>query len=133
MKITNTTDLDTEQLKAITKLLTKGMTRKLSRVIFRKCKRQFSGVYKYGWFTKPTIIVRLGDCTYPFTMNAWHNKYYPRYEIRDKFELAIAILAHEVYHFKAHFQKNRRNTQIRAERFAMKTLKQFRKKYLEDN
>jgi hypothetical protein len=133
MKIQNSTDLDTEHLKALTMLLTKGLSRTLSSVRFRKCRREFSGACSYGaWFGRAHIVVRLGEGKFPFIMNQWHNKYYPRYEVKDKFELAIAILAHELYHLKAfHSSKRLKNTQIRAERFAMKTLQKIRTTFLE--
>jgi len=134
MKIQNSTDLDTEHLKALTSILMKGSNRYLAKVTFRKCKRAFSGCYRHGFYGSSEIIVRLGDdVKYPYTMNTWHNKYYPRYIVNDKFELAIAILAHEIYHLKTRHSGTRRlkNTQIRAERFAMKTLQKIRATFFE--
>jgi len=136
VRIKNTTSLDNDVVHAIVAIICKGVTRNIGSVQFRKAKAKYSGCCDYGmWHQGARIIVRIGQgFSYPFTMNSWHYKYYPRFEVYDEIELAIAVLAHEVYHLKAHISRGHlRNTQIRAERYAMRTLQRFRDRYFEES
>lgn len=133
MRIKNTTSLNDDVVHAIVAIICKGVTRNIGSVQFRKAKARYSGCCDCGMWHRGRIIVRIGEgFSYPFMMNSWHNKYYPRFEVRDEIEMAIAVLAHEVYHLKASLSRRRlKNTQIRAERYAMRTLQMFRDRYLE--
>lgn len=132
MRIQNQTEIDEDILKGMVSIVTKGYTRNIGQIIFKYTrKRKFGGWCRYGLLRgyTPELIIMIGkNVEYPFIMNEWRNKYYPRYDIKDEIELVLAILAHEFAHARFNLRETK-NTQVRAEKYAMKVLGYFRTKF----
>lgn len=139
MRIINKTEIDTDILTAITKLITKGYIQQIAKVVFNNTRRH---LYR-GWCGFPTpgngAILRVSFPTekalpytrFPYTMNSTRAEYFPRIQVNDIIELIIEVLAHEFDHLRLHVKKNK-NTEVRAERYAQKILERFRTKYFNE-
>jgi len=64
---------------------------------------------------------------YPINMNERRNVHFnfPKYEVSNEEEMALAILAHEIYHAKAHTH-HWKSREKRAEAYAFKILQKVR-------
>lgn len=138
MKLVNHTEIDDEILQAMVSLVCKGYIHEIKRVVFNNTRRC---TYR-GWCQFPTpgngAILRVSFLPekamhytkFPLIMNQGRAEYFPRIEVNDTIELIIEVLAHEFAHLRLHVKKNK-NTEVRAERYALKVLTQFREEYWE--
>jgi hypothetical protein len=135
MRIINHTRLPEEYLKAIIKLLTKGITRRFERIVFSyTMKHEFKGSCKH-WFSMviEVAIAKQESGLYPFHMNQRRNVHFnfPKYDVESEEEAVFCVLAHEIYHARANIH-HWKNTEKRAEAFAFKQLQKIRGEMEED-
>lgn len=130
MRIINHTRLPDEYLKAIVQMLTKGIARHIGKVTFSYTRTvPFNG---YCHHVSPQeIIVNIAKDEsghYPYNMNTRRNVHFnfPVYEVDSEEEMALGVLAHEIYHAKA-FLHNWKSTEKRAEAFAFKVLDRMKR------
>jgi len=111
-------------------LLTRGITRQIKTITLSYTTKWANrGKVTYG--LKSVIKVAFAkkeSGRYPFTANITRHPQFnfPKYQVNNETEACLTILAHEIYHLKAHLKK-RRNTEKRAETFAFKTLQKWMK------
>ena len=133
MKILNHTQIDDDVIRAMVSLLTKGISRKISRISVSYTRKERFFYHGRCFFSSPCIItvaVSGNGAIYPFTANAERDPifHFPKYEIRDLYENLLQILAHEIYHLRAYLHKWK-NTECRAERYTFKILEDFRSEF----
>lgn len=132
MKILNHTEIDSDVIRAMVSLLTKGISRNIQKISISYTRKENSFSHGSCLYTSPcTITIAVSrKPIYPYTANAKRDPcfHFPKYEIRDLYENLLQILAHETYHLRAHIHKWK-NTECRAERYSYKILEQFRSEF----
>ena len=129
MKIVNHTNLPDEYLKANVKTLTRGITRRFQEIVFSYTKRTAYHANIKHWFSMAihVAIAKQESGFYPINMNERRNLHFnfPKYEVNNEEELALCLLAHEIYHAKANIH-HWKSTEKRAEAYAFKILTRVR-------
>jgi len=129
MKIINHTKLPNEYLKAIAKMLTKGVTKRIQTITFSYTRTTAWRGYCKFWFSMVINVAfaKDGSGFYPFHAN--QNRHvqfnFPQYDVNGEEEAAVVCLAHEIYHAKANIH-HWKNTEKRAEAYAFKILQKMR-------
>ena len=125
MKIVNHTKLPNEYIHAIVSLLTKGITRRIQRITFSYTRKHAFDGSCQNWFSMiiNVAIAKQESGFYPSNMNERRNLHFnfPKYEVNNEEELALCLLAHEIYHAKANIH-HWKSTEKRAEAYSFKIL-----------
>ena len=132
MRVINHTRLEDDIVRAMVSLLTRGITRQIKTITFSyTTKRAYRGRVTYGLKDVIKVAFTKNESgRYPFIANITRHPQFnfPKYQVNNEKEACLAILAHEIYHLRAHLKK-KRNTEKRAETFAFKTLQKWREKW----
>jgi hypothetical protein len=132
MKVANHTRLDTDTVRAMVQILTKGIARRIQAVnVGYTKKHEYHGSCQYHFSMILNVAVAKQESgLYPISMNKHRNIHFnfPKYEVNNELEACLVVLAHEIYHAKASIH-HWKNTEKRAETYAFKTLEQFKNKY----
>ncbi len=134
MKLKNTSQFDTAQLRDLMRIATKGVSLADTGVHIKNSKRGYAGRAYYDVrFNSVTqtdyrrlVVIRLGDNKYPYRVSYdWKYKTAPEFWATDWKELFVLIMAHEARHIQQ-YKKNWKRSEIDAEKFAGKRLAAYR-------
>ncbi|MBS7622269.1 hypothetical protein KEJ39_01160 [Candidatus Bathyarchaeota archaeon] len=137
MRIKNTSRYPTDEVEQLVRFASRGIDSSRVEVHVKNSKRVFAGrawhnigrnmVINVAEDITDLLVVRVGSPTnFPFEFSYPRLKTAPRYMIQDWREAVVCLTAHELYHIKQR-RTGRRASEVRAERWALKRLLEYRR------
>lgn len=134
MKLTNISKYDTSEINQLVRFATKSLRKQLTPRYWDTLTIRFTGTkreYKGRAFNSSPyhIIIRVGDPSHFPLLEAgygWKYKTAPKYSLNTWQEAVVAIAAHESWHIRK-YHKFSRNSEIDAEKHAVKILEKYRR------
>lgn len=134
MRVKSTSQYPLEEIRGLVRIASKGINHKNMTLAIKNSRYAFRGRAYYGTWSlngkwhKNYCVIAIGKAShFPIKNNKYRGlKTAPVYDLNSWQEAMVLVVAHELYH-QRQFLRRKRNSEVEAERWAVKRLEAYRK------